>query len=55
MRQGLRDLDAVGQSRQGPAIIEGSLEVELPTIWTVEKQSREVNLEDKRSTREYSH
>ena len=28
-------------------IVEGSLEVELPTIWAVEKQSKEVESEEK--------
>jgi len=31
----------VCQPKLGPALIEGSLEVKLPTIWTDEKQSRE--------------
>ena len=33
-------------------IIEGSLEGQLPTIWTVEKQISEVKSEERRSTRE---
>ena len=38
-----------------PRIVDGSLEVQLPTIWTVEKQTREVKSEERRSTREESH
>ena len=30
-----------GPDREAQAVVEGSLEVKLPTIWTDEKQSRE--------------
>ena len=33
-------------------IFKGSLEVKLPTIWRVEKQSREVESEDEKQRRE---
>ena len=38
--------------KDGRNLIKGSLEVKLPTIWSVEKQRREVESEDEKQRRE---
>ena len=46
-QKGFRNRMHGGGCHKDKEIIEGSLEVQLPTIWTVEEQSREVRSEEK--------
>ena len=46
-QKGFRNRMHGGGCHKDKEIIEGSLEVQLPTIWTVEEQSREVKSEEK--------